>query len=236
MIFQLLACADTPEEVPFNTFADVHEPRLDINAGNLAPRGPRIQVLVHPELEGVCRALPELQAKVDGVPLTRLHGVYDDGSLRYDRDCFVYEFEGLAEVVAQVADRADNVITVSDGPTTLAATVHHLFKEPRFEAPAEAVAAGAEVSLAFVPTGDVVDASVVVSVELTQDGGSPQSVPARASAEAVVFTLPAELHGVTTVTVFGTVAYSPAITSCVGAAKCAASRVFVAAPVSITVR
>lgn len=63
----LLACSDTPEAVPFNTFADVHQPLLEINAGNLAPRGRRVQVFVHPELEGVCRALPELQAKLDGI-------------------------------------------------------------------------------------------------------------------------------------------------------------------------
>ncbi len=85
MILSLfLACSDAPKEVPFNTFADVHQPQLTINAGNLVAKGWRLQVLVHPELEGVCRALPELQARLDGAPLTRLHGIYDDGTIKYD--------------------------------------------------------------------------------------------------------------------------------------------------------
>lgn len=232
----LLACSDSPEEVPFNTFADVHQPQLTINAGNLAPRGWRVQVLVHPELEGVCRALPGLQAKVDGIPLTRLHGVYDDGALRYDRDCFVYEFEGSAAVVEQVAAKSDNVITVSDGVTTVAATVHQLFAEPRFEGPTDPVAAGTEVLLTLVPSGDTVDNTVAVSVELTAEGAAPVSAPATASGEGVRFTLPAGIAGAVSVKVFGTVAYSPPVTACVVAAKCTASRVFVAPAVVLTVK
>lgn len=232
----LLACSDTPEAVPFNTFADVHQPLLEINAGNLAPRGRRVQVFVHPELEGVCRALPELQAKLDGIPLTRLHGKYDDGTTRYDRDCFVYEFEGLADVIDQVAAKSDNVITVSDGVTTVAATVHQLFAEPRFEGPAEPVAAGSEVLLELVPAGDQVDSTVVVSVELKQEGGAPVSVPAVASAEGVRFTLPAGLSGAVGAEVFGTLAYSPPVTACVVASKCTASRVFISPAASLTVK
>ncbi len=236
MIAFLLACADGPEVVPFNTFADVHQPQLEINAGNLAPRGRRIQVFVHPELEGVCRALPDLRASVDGVPLTRLHGKYDDGNLRYDRDCFVYEFEGLADVVGKVAANPDNVVTVSDGITTLAATVHQLFSEPRFEGPTAPVAAGSEVVLTLVPAGDNVDPTVVVSVDLTVEGSPKLSVPAAAAKDGIRFTLPADVHGAVSVEVFGTLAYNPPVTACVVAAKCSASRVFVAPPMALTVQ
>lgn len=40
----LLACNDAPEEVPFNTFADVHQPQLTINAGNLVSKIGRAHV------------------------------------------------------------------------------------------------------------------------------------------------------------------------------------------------
>lgn len=231
----LLACNDAPEEVPFNTFADVHQPQLTINAGNLVSKGWRLQVLVHPELEGVCRALPELQARLDGAPLTRLHGIYDDGTIKYDRDCFVYEFEASPETIAAAASKPDSVITVSDGVTTLGATVHHLFAEPRFEAPAAPVAAGTEVLLTLLPAGDVVDATVTVSVELTPEGGAPVSVPGRATPEGVRFTPPAGVVGSMKAEVFGTLAYTPTVSACVQAAKCSASRVFVAPPVAVTV-
>jgi hypothetical protein len=236
MIPLLLACSHEPEEVPFNTFGDVHQPQLDVHAGNVPPAGPRVQVRVHPEIEGVCRALPELRAELDGVALTRLHGIYDDGTVRYDRDCFVYEFEGGAEVVAKVSAREQNVVTVSDGTTTLAATVRQLFAAPAFSGPTEPVVPGSEVLLAFTPSGDVVDPTIAVSVELVGEGVSARTVPAKAAADGVRFTMPEEVHGALTATVYGAIAFAPAVEACVSAAKCTTSRIFVPNAVALTVR
>lgn len=224
-LLMLLACG---EEKKFDQFADVYQPQLTVNAGELETTGKRVQVLVNPEREGVCRALPELRADVDGVPLTRLHGKFDNGSFKYDRDCFVYEFEGDAAVIAKVAGKPTNTVTVTDGVTTVSLTGRNLFSDTTLAVASPAPKAGAEVVLAITPPDDLVDPKVPVSVRVTPEGGTAVVVPAVAAPGTVTFTLPPDVHGPVALDLMGTRAWGPEVTVCTGSPSCSASRTFVA--------
>lgn len=238
-LLTLFACG---EEKKFDQFADVYQPALTVNAGETEPRGKRVQVLVHPAREGVCRPLPELRADVDGVPLTRLHGKVDNGSFKYDRDCFVYEFEGDAAFVAKVAGKPSNTVTVTDGVTTVSLTARNLFAESGLTVETAEPKAGAEVALTLAPGDDLLDASVPISVSIVRvepppaEGEKAVVVPATATPGSVRFTVPAELSGVVAVDLMGTRAWGPEVTACTGTQSCSASRTFVAPTVRLTLK
>lgn len=232
-LLTILACG---EEKKFDQFSDVYQPALTVNAGDMEPRGKRIQVLVNPEREGVCRELPALRADVDGVPLTRLRGKFDNGSFKYDRDCFVYEFEGDAAVVAKVAGKPTNTVTVTDGITTLSLTARNLFSESGLTLATPEPKAGGEVVLTLAPGDDLVDAKVPVSVRITPEGGKPVSVPAVAAPDKVTFTLPSDVAGPVALDLLGTLAWGPEVTVCTGTQSCTASRTFVAPTVRVELK
>ena len=235
LVFTLLACGT--EENPYSHFKDVANPSLVVNAGDVPPGGQRLQVLVHPELSGVCRPLPELKADIDGVPLTRLHGKFDDGKFAYDRDCNVYEFVADAALLARLAPRPDNVVTVTDGATTVSLTAVGLFVKPTLTPPAEPVAAGGVVTLPWVPGGDAVDKTVPVSVHLTPETGEAvEGKDVKATAESVAFTLPEGLTGPVSADLWGTAAFTPKVTACTGAVSCSASRAFLLDPIKLVVK
>lgn len=233
LLLALLGCA---EEKKFDQFADVFEPALTVNAGELEPHGKRLQVLVHPEREGVCRALPELRADIDGVALTRLHGKVSTGAFKYDRDCFVYEFEGDAALLAKVAGKPTNTVTVTDGVTTVSLTARNLLADTALVVETVEPKAGGEVVLKLSPGDDRVDASVPVSVELRAEGATAVSIPAVATPDTVTFTAPADLTGPFQLDLMGTRAWGPEVTVCTGTQKCSASRTFVAPTLSLELK
>lgn len=234
--FLLLACGEA--ENPFIHLADVANPTLVVNAGDVPPAGQRIQVLVHPELSGVCRELPDLTANVDGVALKRLHGKYDDGTYSYDRDCNVYEFVGDAAALAKVPAGPQNVVTVTDGITTISLTAAGLFAKPALVAPPEPVAAGSLVTLPWVAGGDVVNPAIVVGVRLTPQGeGQVQTVKeVKATSASIAFSVPEGISGTWMADIFGTSAFAPPVSNCVGAVHCEASRAFLLDPLPIVVK
>ncbi len=235
-LLTLLACSTVEEEVPFSNFADIFEPALTVNAGEIPPGGKRLQVLVSPAREGACRALPKIRADVDGVPLRRLHGKVNDGSFKYDRDCFVYEFEGNAELIAKVSGKPENVVTVTDGVTTLSLTAKNLFVETAMVVESETVVGGAEVALKLVPGGDVFDATVPVSIDIHTEGQELASVTAVVAGDRLTFAMPADRKGAATLDLMGTRAFGPVVTSCVGTKSCAASRAFIVPTLTVDVR
>lgn len=234
LAFSLLACGTA--ENPYVHLADVANPSLVVNAGDLPPEGQRLQVLVHPELAAVCRPIPELKADIDGVELKRLHGKYDDGKYAYDRDCNVYEFVADAAVIAKLPPKAENVVTVTDGTTTISLTAAGLFVKPVLSAPAAPVPAGSGVSLAWTPGGDTVDTTVPVSVQLQAEGAEAVAATGvKATGAAVEFTVPVELSGPVTASLYGTAAFTPPVSKCVGAVSCSASRAFLLDPLKFEV-
>lgn len=236
-LLALHACDTTPEEKPFNHFVDVYQPILTVNAGDTPARGPRLQVLAHAELVGACRELPELRADVNGVQLKRLHGKVEDGNYVYDRDCNVYEFEGDAAWIAALPPSELQVITVTDGVTSVSATTRNLFAKPALTIENPAVAAGSEVVLKWAPGGDVVNEKAPVSVSLkAADLDAIVLTDVKATAESITFTLPAELKGEVSVDLRGTRAFNPPVVACTSLSKCEVSRAFVIEPVTLNVK
>ncbi len=235
MLLSLFACSTEEEEVPFSNFADIFEPGLTVNAGEIPPGGKRLQVLVSPAREGACRALPKIRADIDGVPLTRLHGKVDNGAFKYDRDCFVYEFEGNAELIAKVSAKPENVVTVTDGVTTLSLTATNLFVETTMVVESGKVVAGAEVVLKLVPGGDLVDTTVPVSVDIRAEGQDLASVTAVVTADRLTFAMPADRKGNVSVDLMGTRAFQPILSACVGTKSCSASRAFLVPTLAVDV-
>lgn len=227
----LLACEEAPK---YDKFADVFEPTLTVNAGAVPPSGERLQVLVHPARVGVCRALPELRATVDGVAMKRLHGKVEMDSYSYDRDCNVYEFELDAAGLASRPAGDTSVVVVTDGVTTLSLQSKHLFA-PRTLAVQGEVAAGGEVVLRFSPGGDVVAPENNFAVELTAGEEKHRVSPVTVTPEAVRFTLPEGVRGEVRAELLGTKAISPPLLACEGAKACQVSRVFLVPPVAFTV-
>ena len=233
----LLACDGTPPERPYNKFVDVFEPILTVNAGNMPPRGSRVQVIAHAKLASMCRELPELKADINGVPLTRLHGKVDDGVYVYDRDCNIYEFEGDAAFIARLPASEESVVTVTDGVTSISTKTRHLFAQPKLTVEKPEMSAGSEVVMRWSPGGDVVNVGAAVTVSLTQADAEPIVVKeVKASAETITFTLPPELKGDVQVDLYGTRAFNPPVLTCVGATTCEVSRVFITESVHLVVR
>lgn len=237
VLVSLLACDGTPPEKPYNKFVDVFEPILTVNAGNMPPRGPRVQVIAHAKLASVCRELPELKADINGVPLQRLHGKVDDGVYVYDRDCNIYEFEGDAALIARLPPAEESVITVTDGVTSISTKTRHLFAQPKLTVEKAEVSLGSEVVMRWSPGGDTVNVAAAVTVSLTQSGAEPIVVSeVKATAETLTFTLPPDLKGDVLVDLYGTRAFNPPVLACVGATTCEVSRAFVTEPVHLVVR
>ncbi|MSQ02846.1 MAG: hypothetical protein EXR71_13300 [Myxococcales bacterium] len=236
LLLTLLGCSTVEEEVPFSNFADIFEPGLTVNAGEIPPGGKRLQVLVSPAREGACRALPKLRADLDGLPLTRLHGKVDHGAFKYDRDCFAYEFEGKADLIAQVSGKPENVITVTDGVTTLSLTATNLFVETTMVVESATVRAGADVTLRLVPGGDVVDAAVPVAIDIHAEGRDLVSVAAVVAGDLLTVPMPAGSKGKATLDLMGTRAFQPVVTTCVGTRSCSASRAFIVPTLAVDVQ
>ncbi len=235
-LLSLLACDSTPEEKPFNHFVDVYNPILTVNAGDTPARGPRLQVLAHAELVGACRELPELRADVNGVQLTRLHGKVEDGNYIYDRDCNVYEFEGDSALIAALPPSDLQVITVTDGVTSVSATTRNLFTKPALTIENPKVAAGSEVTLKWMPGGDVVNEKAPVSVSLNAaEADAILVTEVKATAESITFTLPSDLKGDVSVDLRGTRAFNPPVVACTSLTACEVSRAFVIEPLTLTV-
>ncbi len=235
-LLSLLGCDSTPEEKPFNHFVDVYQPILTVNAGDTPARGPRLQVLAHAELVGACRELPELRADVNGVQLTRLHGKVEDGNYVYDRDCNVYEFEGNAALIAALPPSELQVITVTDGVTSVSTTTRNLFAKPALTVENPKVAAGSEVVLKWVPGGDVVNEKAPVSVSLKPaEADAIVVTEVKATAESITFTLPSDLKGDVSVDLRGTRAFNPPVVACTSKTACEVSRAFVIEPLTLTV-
>ena len=236
LLLSLLACEGEDAPKKFDAFEYVFQPALSANAKGLGSRPDRLQVLVYPERQGQCRKLPTLRAEVDGVALTRLHGVFDDGVYRYDRDCFVYEFEIDVAALGPAAAKPSLTVQVTDGETTLALTARNLLAESRATVRTEAPKAGGEVVLALEPADDTIDPKAGVDVRLTPAEGAPVRVPAKATPDTLTFTVPEGMSGPVDVDVMGTRAWMPPVTECVRAHVCTASRDFVYPTVRLEVR
>ena len=228
----LVACEEAPK---YDKFADVFEPSLTVNAGAVPPRGESLQVLVHPARVGVCRPLPELKATVDGVPLERLHGKVEMDTYSYDRDCNVYEFSlDTAGLAARPAGER-SVVTVTDGVTTLSLETRNLFAPRSLAVVTDPVVAQGEVVLRWSPGGDVIAAESNFAVELVGEAGKWRVVPTAVTPQDVRFTLPADARGELTAEFLGSKAISPPLLACTGAKTCQVSRVFLPAPVRLSV-
>lgn len=230
LVFALTACSDAEEPKPYSDFKDVFHPELVVNAGVRVDGTETLQVLVHPERAGVCRDLPKLQANVDGVALTRLHGRVT-GEYTYDRDCLVYEFEGNDALIRALPKQADDVVTVTDGETTVSVTVHNLFGARTLVLQGKAVA-GQDAVLKWSPGGDRLVPKVPVGLTFRSGGRTETVRDLKLSVDDVTFKVPDWLGPDATAEFIGTVGVQPTFTACT-AFTCDASRTYTVPPVPL---
>lgn len=227
----LFACEPAPE--PFMDLVDVYQPTLTVNYSERREQGPKLQVLLNPARAGVCRPLPELKGDVDGVPLTRLHGNFQDENFQYNRDCNVYEFEADAAVLGKRAEAPDAVVTLTDGKTSYSVKVKNLFV-PRTLRVEGALVAGQEGVFRIEPPGDIVGDKPVFQL-LFAAGETKTKVEAPWIDGGIHAVVPADIHGEATVEWFGTGFVQPSLEACT-ATLCTASRTVVAAPFMVSVK
>jgi hypothetical protein len=207
---------------------------LQLNTGSV-PGGPeQFQLLLHPELTGVCHPIDALAATFDGRPLTRLHGRVT-GAVPYDRDCSVFEFTMDATAVAPAPT---NELTVTDGATTYHMVVAGLFAPRAMALAADApVKPGDSVTLQWSPATDVVDPKGKVGLELK--GAEKRVVLARKDLTfgpgTLAFVVPDGFSGAVTVSAYGTDVIQPAVTTCDGPFQCIVSRSYSVDPVTLQV-
>lgn len=230
----LVACGEPPE-VPKQSMKLMMRPVLGLNTGVPKAGAPeKVVVLFHPEQMGPCHPIPVVTAKLDGVELTRLHGTVITETMRYNRDCNVFEFE-LTPWTAPAGPTS--TLEVTDGESTARMIVDGLFT-PRTVTPASpTVAVGGEVVLTWAPATDVFSPKPDMSVLLTREGEPTRTVNATAEAGTIRFTLPPEVGpGPLSVEVTGTRFVQPHVAQCDWVVACTVSRAYTVAPVTITVQ
>jgi hypothetical protein len=235
MLLFLLACAEPPPKI--DHMSDLYHPILQLNTGAVPGGTEQFQLLMHPEMQGICHPLDAMAATFDGKPLTRLHGKVEGGA-PYDRDCAVFEFAlGAGEVPGANVVASDEV-TVTDGVETYRMVVTNLYA-PRvltLTSPAT-VKAGDPVTMSWSPATDVVAAKGKVGFEL-RAGDKRVVVPRKDVTFApgsIQFVLPPGIDGDVTATLFGTDAIQPAVATCEGAFACAVSRSYSVPPFALSV-
>jgi len=229
----LLACAEEPPPAQ-HRLLDLFEPVVQLNTGSV-PGGPEvIQLFVHPKLVGKCHPIPTLTATLDGKPMTRLTGRVL-GPEPYDRDCSVNEFSlDPKEIVVGPA----HALVVSDGETTWRVGISDVFSPRVATGPTTEIAAGDTVTLTWSPATDVVAAQGDIGLELV--AGAKRVVVKRKdltfAAGSLSFTMPPGISGDVTLSVYGTAALQPAITSCDGPTTCGVSREYDVPPIVLKVK
>lgn len=228
----LAACGDPPPP-DVHTLKDLWHPVVQLNTGSPPGGTEIIQLFVHPQLVGICHPIPTLTATLDGKPMTRLHGRVE-GSVPYDRDCSIFEFTLDPKDLVR---GPTNELVVSDGETTYRIAIADLFA-PRVARPsATEVKPGDTVTLAWSPATDTLAAKGNFGVELK--AGDKRVLMQREKMTfapgSLSFVVPPDLTGDVTVTVFGTAAIQPAVTTCEGPSTCAVTREYDVPPVTIRV-